>query len=265
MRLGAMVLVGRGRRCCGRRRAETRLCAAQGRRTGRVRRRLILHGRAVPPDRRSHLRRAKCVEPKDLLAHGVTPDAGAGPHLFAFLGGRYRVVYDIAGEAPISEAKFDYLAQDLPLAAKLASRSRRRLTRCATWMPPRSASMPRRGDNSWETPNSSSSIPPLKDGSTSAQGHRSSAHWRFRGSAYVDIRIRPGTKGPGGVAYDVRIRTAPVNAMVNAIMRLGPVQGPRDRPDRGDDERPCRRRRSTLHAGRKTRYSGTRPSVPRSG
>ena len=49
--------------------------------------------------------------------------------------------------------------------------------------------------------------------------------WRLRGSAYVDVRIRPSEKNPDRLAYDVRVRTAPVNAMVNAIMRLGLFKG----------------------------------------
>ncbi len=45
------------------------------------------------------------------------------------------------------------------------------------------------------------------------------------GSAYVDVRARPGVNNAKSVIYDVRIRTAPVNAMVNAIMRLGLFRG----------------------------------------
>ena len=56
----------------------------------------------------------RCSEPRDLLAHGITPANGIGASVFPFLGGRYRVVFDVTGEAPISEARFDYLTQDLP-------------------------------------------------------------------------------------------------------------------------------------------------------
>ncbi len=170
----------------------------------------------------------RCVEPKDLLANGVSPDVGVGPHLFAFLGGRYRVVYDITGEAPISEARFDYLAQDLPLAAKLASRfSKTKYTMRYLDATTRRFHAARGdkliGDAELLFLDSTGRRRVYFGSGTSKFGP-----WRLRGSAYVDIRIRPGSKGPGGpggVAYDVRIRTAPVNAMVNAIMRLGLFKG----------------------------------------
>ena len=167
----------------------------------------------------------RCVEPKDLFAHGVSPDSGVGPHLFAFLGGRYRVVYDIAGEAPISEAKFAYLAEDLPLAAKLASRfSKTKYTMRyldATGKRFHAA----RGDKLIGDAELLFLDSTGKRRVYFGSGTSKFGPWRLRGSAYVDIRIRPGSKGPGGVAYDVRIRTAPVNAMVNAIMRLGLFKG----------------------------------------
>lgn len=167
----------------------------------------------------------RCVEPKDLLAHGVSPDVGIGPHLFSFLGGRYRVVYDITGEAPISEAKFDYLAQDLPLAAKLASR----FSKTKYTMRYLDATTKRfhaaRGDKLVGQAETLFLDSTGKRRVYFGSGTSKFGPWRLRGSAYVDIRIRPGSKGPGGVAYDVRIRTAPVNAMVNAIMRLGLFKG----------------------------------------
>ncbi len=166
----------------------------------------------------------RCVEPKDLVAQGVSPDAGVGPQLFAFLGGRYRVVYDVTGEAPISEAKFDYLAQDLPLAAKLASR----FSKTKYTMRYLDATAKRFHAARGEKLVGDAEI--LFLDSTGKRrvyfgsGTSKFGPWRLRGSAYVDIRIRPGSKGPG-IAYDVRIRTAPVNAMVNAIMRLGLFKG----------------------------------------
>lgn len=163
----------------------------------------------------------RCAESRELLAHGVSPDAGVGPHLFAFLGGRYRVVYDITGEAPISEARFDYLAQDLPLAAKLASRySKTQYTMRyldATARRFHAARADKLVGNAELLFLDSSGKRRVYFGS----GTSKFGPWRLHGSAYVDIRIRQGSRGPRGVTYDVRIQSAPVNAMVNAIMRLG--------------------------------------------
>lgn len=167
----------------------------------------------------------RCSEPRDLLAHGVTPDAGMGALVYPFLGGRYRVVYDIMGEAPISAAKFDALALDLPLAAKLATRFSK--TRYSIQY----ADATSRRFHAARADKLTGEAEMLFLDATERRrtyygwGNSKFGPWKLRGSAYVDIRIRPGFKNPKGIAYDVRIRTAPVNAMVNAIMRLGLFRG----------------------------------------
>ena len=167
----------------------------------------------------------RCAEPRDLLAHGVTPDAGMGPFVYPFLGGRYRVVYDIMGEAPISQAKFDTLAEDLPLAAKLASRFSK--TKYTIQYADAAAKRFHATRADKLTGEAEMLFLDAAERRRTYYGWGSSKFgpWRLNGSAYVDIRIRPGFKDPKGIAYDVRIRTAPVNAMVNAIMRLGLFKG----------------------------------------
>lgn len=167
----------------------------------------------------------RCAEPRELLARGVTPRAGIGASVFAFLGARYRVSYDISGEAPISEAKFDYLAQDLPLAAKLASRfSKTRYTiryldtQTKRFFAARADKLT--GEAELLFHDSAHNQRVFFGSGTSKFGP-----WKLHGSAYVDIRARPASGKEKGVAYDVRIRTAPLNAMVNAIMRLGLFKG----------------------------------------
>ena len=167
----------------------------------------------------------RCAEPRDLLTHGVDPADGIGPFVYSFLGGRYRVVYNVAGEAPISEARFDYLAQDLALAARLATRFSK--TRYVL----------RYEDATAKRFHASRTDALIGDAELLffdvqekrrtyyGWGHSKFGPWKLRGSAYVDIRIRPSTKNPRGIVYDIRIRTAPANAMVNAIMRLGLFKG----------------------------------------
>ena len=167
----------------------------------------------------------RCAEARDLLAHGVDPAAGIGAFVFPFLGGRYRVVYDIAGEAPISEARFDYLAQNLPLASRLATRFSK------TKYVMRYVDAGARRFHAERADKLSGDAELLfhdvlaKRRTYYGWGTSKFAFWSLRGSAYVDIRIRPGGKNPKGIDYDVRIRTAPVNAMVNAIMKMGLFKG----------------------------------------
>ena len=167
----------------------------------------------------------RCSEPRDLLANGVTPDAGMGPFVYPFLGGRYRVVYDIMGEAPISQAKFDSLAEDLPLAAKLATRFSK--TKYSIQYVDALAKRFHAARAEKLTGEAELLFLDAGERRRTYYGWGSSKFgpWKLRGSAYVDIRVRPGFKDPKGIAYDVRIRTAPVNAMVNAIMSLGLFKG----------------------------------------
>ncbi len=166
----------------------------------------------------------RCAEPRDLLAHGVAPSAGIGAFVFPFLGGRYRVVYDIAGEAPVSETRFQYLADNLPLAARLATRFSKTKYVMEYIDRGKRFRVSRAGKMTGEAE--------LLFADLAAQrrayygwGTSKFGPWKLHGSAYVDVRVHPSLKNPNRLAYDVRIRTAPVNAMVNAIMRLGLFRG----------------------------------------
>lgn len=148
-----------------------------------------------------------------------------GGFVYAFLGGRYRVVYDISGEAPLSETRFDYLAEDLPLAARLATRFSK------TKYVMKYADATRKSFHAERDEKLTGDAEMLfRDGAEKRRvyygwGKSKFGPWKLNGSAYVDIRIRPSLKNSKGITYDVRIRTAPVNAMVNAIMRLGLFKG----------------------------------------
>lgn len=148
-----------------------------------------------------------------------------GVFVYPFLGGRYRVVYDITGEATISEARFDYLAEELPLASHLATRfsKTKYVIRYAD------ATLTRfhaeRADKLTGDAELLFSEAAGKRRTYYGWGTSKFGPWKLSGSAYVDIRIKPSAKNPKGITYDVRIRTAPVNAMVNAIMRLGLFKG----------------------------------------
>lgn len=168
---------------------------------------------------------ARCFEPRDLLSHGIAPSFGIGPFVYNFLGGRYRVVYDITGEASISEARFEYLAEDLPLAAKLATRFSK--TKYVLAYP----SVTSRRFHASRADNLVGDAEMLFFDAVERRrvlygwGNSKFGPWKLKGSAYVDIRTRPSSTNPKRLTYDVRIRTAPVNAMVNAIMRLGLFKG----------------------------------------
>ncbi|MEO8358823.1 MAG: hypothetical protein ABI672_02240 [Vicinamibacteria bacterium] len=168
---------------------------------------------------------ARCAESRDLFVHGVSPLTLMGGFVYPFLGGRYRVVYDIAGEAPISEARFDYLAEDLPLAARLATR----FSKTKYVMKYADAAQKRfHAERDDKLTGDAEML--FQDRAQERRvyygwGRSKFGFWQLNGSAYVDIRVRPSVKDPKGITYDIRILTAPVNAMVNAIMRMGLFRG----------------------------------------
>lgn len=168
---------------------------------------------------------ARCAEPRDLLAHGIGPDTGLGVSVFPFLGGRYRVVYDVSGEAPISAAKFDYLAADLPLSAKLATRFSKTKYVLQYLDPTARRFRAARADRLTGEAEILFHDVPANWRTYYGWGSSKLGPWRLHGSAYVDIRIRPSLKTPGTIAYEVKVRTRPVNAMVNAIMGMGLFRG----------------------------------------
>lgn len=165
---------------------------------------------------------ARCAEPRDLLAHGVTPSGGMGPFVYPFLGGRYRLVYAIHGEAPLSEARFEYLAADLPLAAHLATRLSKTRYVIEYKDPARPRFHASRADKLTGEAELLFLDPAEKRRTYYGWGSSKFGPWRLRGSAYVDVKVRP---TGSGIAYEVKIRTAPANAMVNAIMGLGLFKG----------------------------------------
>ena len=168
---------------------------------------------------------ARCSEPRDLLAHGVTPAVGIGASVHAFLGGRYRVVYDMTGEAPVSEARFDYLAEDLPFAARLATRFTKTRYAMDYLTPDRKRFHCSRADKMVGDAEMLFASVAEKRRTYYGWGTSKLGPWKLHGSAFVDIRLRPGAKNPKGISYDVRVRTAPVNAFINAIMGMGLFRG----------------------------------------
>ena len=174
----------------------------------------------------------RCAEPRDLLAHGVEPLAATDFEVYNFLGGRYRIAYELQGEASISVARFDFLANDLPLAAKLASRFSKTAYVMRYLDGDQTASRRFHAARADKLTGEARRL--FADFSNPLTGDRrvyfgsgvsKFGPWKLRGSAYVEIRVKPRPSTPGFIAYEIRIRTAPVNAMVNAIMKMGIFKG----------------------------------------
>jgi hypothetical protein len=162
----------------------------------------------------------RCAPARTLASRGVTAEAPRHYGLFRFLGRRYRVAYEVAGEMPISATRMSYLMDDLPLAARLlthfqgveyqaeyldADRSRLKASRAGTM----AAEAERLSGSTGE-------------GRLYYFGYGTSqlGPWKLRGQALVEVRYRPAPSGRG-LAYDIRILASPANAVINAFMGLG--------------------------------------------
>jgi hypothetical protein len=149
----------------------------------------------------------------------VAPDAPRNQAVFRFLGRRYQVAYDVAGDLPLSPARLSYLVEDLPLAARLlthfqgvaysaeyldADRSRLKASRAGTL----------------------NAQAEQVSGSTEegvlyyfGSGNSQLGPWKLRGQALVEVRYEAAPSGRG-LRYRIRILAAPANAMLNAMMNL---------------------------------------------
>jgi hypothetical protein len=161
----------------------------------------------------------RCEAPRALVGRGITPDAPRHQALFRFLGRRYQVAYDVAGDLPLSASRLSYLIEDLPLAARLlshfqgvaytaeytdADRSRLKTSRAGTLAAQAEQVSGSAGEG----------ILYYYGNGTSRMGP-----WKLRGQALVEVRYQPAPTGRG-LRYRIRILASPANAVVNAFMNL---------------------------------------------
>ncbi len=63
----------------------------------------------------------KCTELKDLITNGIDPNDPTGHLLIGFMGQRYRVDYQIKDSLSIDQKSFEYLLDNIPLAANVVN------------------------------------------------------------------------------------------------------------------------------------------------
>lgn len=174
----------------------------------------------------------RCAEPRDLVAQGLKPSSEMGSYVYAFLGKRHRLTYDIKGEAAISSERFEFLATHLPLAAKLATTLGKTEYRIAYLQGDTGRFTAQRADKLKGTAELLFFDAAKARRGYYGWGESKVGPWRVSGSAYVVVTTRalgvsqngqnkPLGNGPKRIAYDIRVRTAPINAFYNALMRMG--------------------------------------------
>lgn len=162
---------------------------------------------------------ARCGDARELHQRGLDPADAAAFRIYRYLGRRYRVVYAVDGELPMSVARFDLLLDDLPLAAKLLSHFQEgRYT--ATYLDPptrRRFRGAKKGAIEGEAELVAGSI---ADRTLFYYGFGVSqvAFWKLRGRNLMRFEYEATDRG---LAYSLRILVGPENAVVNKIMGLG--------------------------------------------
>jgi len=163
----------------------------------------------------------RCGPARELSQRGVDPSDPASFRLFRFLGERYQVVYRLEGRLAISEARLDFLLDDLPLAAALLTHFQK--TRYeAEYLdePARRRFKGRRGDNLDGEATRVAGDPVARDLVYFGLGTSQVGPWKLRGLGLVQVRYAAEPRGKG-LRYEVRVVAAPVNAVVNLVMRTG--------------------------------------------
>jgi hypothetical protein len=163
----------------------------------------------------------RCEPARELSQRGVDATDPASFRLFRFLGERYQVVYRLEGRLAISEARLHFLLDDLPLAAALLTHFQKTRYQ-AEYLdePARRSFRGRRGDNLDGEATRVAGDPVGRDLVYFGRGTSRIGPWKLRGLGLVQVRYasEPGGKG---LRYQVRVVAAPVNAVLNLVMRTG--------------------------------------------
>jgi len=163
----------------------------------------------------------RCGPARELGERGVDPTDPAAFRLFRFLGERYQAVYKLEGQVAISQARLEFLLQDLPLAAALLTHFQK--TRYeAEYLdpPPHRRFRGRRGDNLDGDATVIAGSPAERDLVYFGRGTSQIGPWKLRGLGLVRVRYAAAPRGKG-VRYRVQVVAAPVNAVVNLVMKTG--------------------------------------------
>ncbi len=166
---------------------------------------------------------ARCAEGRRLFEQGLSPADLLGQRVYRLLGRRYRVVYAIAGEAPISQTRFRYLLDDLPLAAKLLARLQGKAY-SAEYLDKPARRRFRGGRPGFLSGEAELIAEGPGDRTYFGLGTSQVGLWSLRGLALLELEFAPVVKGHQ-LAYRIRVVASPVNAFYDVLMHLGVFRG----------------------------------------
>jgi hypothetical protein len=162
----------------------------------------------------------RCGPARQLNQRGVNPTDPASFRIYRFLGERYQIVYRLEGQVPLSDARLTYLLEDLPLAAALLTHFQKTRYEAAYLDPAGHRRFKgRRGDNLEGDATLLTGSPAERLLVYFGRGTSRIGPWKMRGLGLVELRYA-GAVG-NGTKYQIEVVAAPVNAVVNLMMKTG--------------------------------------------
>jgi hypothetical protein len=162
----------------------------------------------------------RCGPARELSQRGVDPTEPASFRIYRFLGERYQVVYRLEGQVPLSEARLTYLLEDLPLAAALLTHFQNTRYEAAYLDPAGHRRFKgRRGDNLEGDATLLTGSPAERLLVYFGRGTSRIGPWKMRGLGLVELRYA-GVVGTA-TSYQIEVVAAPVNAVMNLMMKTG--------------------------------------------
>jgi hypothetical protein len=162
----------------------------------------------------------RCGEAKNLVEEGVSTSTFLGQKLYGFLGQKYRVDYTISDSLPIKMAWFEYLLNDIPLAAKIINACQG--TKYTAMYLDGDQKKYWRGNNGRNLSGEATLIA----GSIGEKkliyfgfGIVKILKWKLKGQVLFDYKYREVQGMP--IPFDLNILVFPGGAVVNAIMNMG--------------------------------------------
>jgi hypothetical protein len=162
----------------------------------------------------------RCADVRMLAARGLALDSAAGQRVYRFLGRRYRVVYLLDGQVPVSSERLSFLIDDLPLAARLLTRLGR-TPYTAEWLDAEHTRFKAgRGKGLHGDAERVSGSTGERRLFFYGNGVSELGPWSLKGQALVEAQYGPA--GPDGrhLGYRIRVVATPSNAAVDVIMHM---------------------------------------------
>ncbi len=162
----------------------------------------------------------RCKEARVLVKNGVSIKNYQGQKLFGFLGQKYRVEYKVKDALPIPVAQFEYLLNDIPLAAKVVNIFQK--TKYSAEYLDGDQRKYWRGSNGSNLTGEAYLIAggvDIKHLSYFGFGVVSILTWKLKGDVLFDYKYEVTEGGP--IKYDLKVLVFPGGAVINAIMNMG--------------------------------------------